>query len=80
MNCFCIDMTFKRLSGNLDKNYSVRMAAPIESSPEQKQPQLELAELHTEPLPQSEPKTPTATENAGKTKWFPCFSCCSSGS
>ncbi|KAK4350353.1 hypothetical protein RND71_029666 [Anisodus tanguticus] len=54
------------------------MAAPAESSTEQKQPQLESAELHTEPhtepLPQSEEKTPTATENAEKTKWFLCNS------
>ncbi|XP_059303712.1 uncharacterized protein LOC132055759 isoform X1 [Lycium ferocissimum] len=81
---------FPELEGNLDKNYSVRMAAPIKSSPEQKQPQVESPELkrpqvespelHTEPLPQSEPKTPTATENVEKTKWFPCFSCCSFGS
>ncbi|KAL3343102.1 hypothetical protein AABB24_026922 [Solanum stoloniferum] len=75
-----MSFAFPVLSGNLDKIHSVRMAAPIESCPEQKQPQLESAELHTEPPPQSEPKTPTATENAGKTKWFPCFSCCSSGS
>ncbi|MCD7473396.1 hypothetical protein HAX54_015231 [Datura stramonium] len=71
---------FPELEGNLDKNYSVHMAAPIKSSTEKKQPQLESPELDTEPLPQSEPKTPTATENAGKTKWFPCFSCCSFGS
>lgn len=71
---------FPVLAGNLDKNYSVRMAAPTKSSLELKQPQLESPELHTEPLPQSEPKTPTATENAEKTKWFPCFSCCSFGS
>lgn len=72
-----MSFAFPVLTGNLDKNYSVHMAAPIKSSPEQKQPQLESAELHTESLPQSEPKTPTATENAGKTKWFPGFSCCS---
>ncbi|KAM3318840.1 hypothetical protein P3S67_006040 [Capsicum chacoense] len=76
-----MSFAFPVLAGDLDKNYSQRMAAaPIKSSPEQKQPQLESPELHTETLPQSEPKTPTATENAGKTNWFPCFSCCSLGS
>ncbi|CAN4088365.1 unnamed protein product [Withania somnifera] len=68
---------FPVLAGKLDKSYSVRMGAPIKSIPEQKQPQLESSELHTEPLPQSEPKTPTATEKEEKSNWFPCFSCCS---
>ncbi|XP_059642243.1 uncharacterized protein LOC132284177 isoform X2 [Cornus florida] len=71
---------FPILAGDIDKGVSVKMGGSVRVAPEpphSRQQQPPSPKPQPQPKPEPEPTNSSTTPDKPKTKWFPCFPCCS---